>query len=127
MSAMRHGDWTSIYLVTTDPALSWSAFFSSALQWNILFTISFHMIVYTAFVNWISWVFRGHVLDSYKNLKLGTSLLVIMYLGYIGRLLHVKQIDRAFLRANPTMPLAKRQAVVRQFIDQHYNSWIFLA
>ena len=51
------------------------------------------------------------------NLRLVFILIIIMYLGYIGRFFHSKDIYST---------MNNDDKLTRDFINQHYNSWIFL-
>jgi hypothetical protein len=51
------------------------------------------------------------------NQRLVVSLLAIMFLGYIGRIWHIKQIYAAY---------NGDESKTRAFVDTHYNSWVFL-
>ena len=102
----------TVYAATTDPQLSWKQYFSCRIQCLILSSVLFHVMVYTAFVNLAWWVLTNHLF--YANDRLVVVLFWIMYLGYMGRVIHVREIYR------------HRRQGAQAFVDQHYNSWIFL-
>jgi len=45
------------------------------------------------------------------------SLIPIMFFGFIGRLLHVKEIYKSYGDMEKS----------REYIDKHYVSWVFLS
>jgi len=85
---------------------------------GIFDSVLFHTIVYLLFCNVVSWVFFGKVLTKEINVRLAFALTIIMVLGYIGRLLHTREIYRAY---NGNMEKT------RKYIDDHYISWVFLS
>lgn len=105
--------FAQLYRDTTDPDLSWYDYFMGGVQGRILASIVFHAILYTAACNLAWWLLKRKRFPA--NARLVAILLVVMYLGYMARLLHVQNIYQAFPRAE-----------ARAFTDQHYNAWIFL-
>ena len=110
--------FTKLFLITTDPSLTWNTFFSFNVFSMIILSIIFHTIFYTSFCNIVSYIFYGKVLSNTVNTRLISSLLIIMLFGYIGRLTHVKEVYRDFDR---------NYEKTKEFVQQHYNSWIFIA
>jgi hypothetical protein len=51
------------------------------------------------------------------NLRWFSVLTIIMILGYIGRVLHVKDIYTAY---------GTHREKAAKHVNQHYNSWIFI-
>ena len=109
--------FTKLYLETTDPKLSWSKFFSAKLVSLMIISIIFHTILYTIGCNLVSFIFLGKLLSKKINVRLIVSLIVIMVCGYIGRLIHVKQVYKDY---NYNYEKA------REYLNVHYNLWIFI-
>lgn len=106
-----------LYLQTTNPHLTVSQLFSAKVLLAILISDIFHTVLYVLFFNLVSYVFLGRILESDVNMRLIVALFVIMFLGYVGRVWHVKQVYAAY---------GGDDAKTRAFVDVHYNSWVFL-
>ena len=109
--------FTKLFLQTTDPILSWNSFFSKTIMFAIILSVIFHIILYTLFCNIFSYVFFNKVLTNAVNIRLSLSLFFIMFFGYIGRLWHSKQVYK---------DLNFNYEKTRNYLQQHYNSWIFI-
>ena len=109
--------FTKLYLETTDPKLSWEKYFGINIFSMIIISIVFHTILYTIFFNIISYIFYEKMLSKNINIRLIIALLLIMFFGYIGRLLHVKEVYNGF-----NYDYDKTQ----KYIRAHYNSWVFI-
>ena len=57
------------------------------------------------------------MLSKNINIRLIITLLLIMFFGYIGRLLHVKEAHNDF-----NNDYDKTQ----KYVQTHYNSWVFI-
>ena len=88
--------FTELYLQTTDPKLPFSQFISPPILMNILISIVFHTIVYSSFVNLLSFIFTGKILSTTINYRLLLSITLIMIFGFIARFFHVKEIYKAY-------------------------------
>jgi hypothetical protein len=110
--------FTKLYLETTNPKLTLSGLLSPRIMIGIFDSVLFHTIVYVLFCNVGSWIFFGKVLSKEINARLAIALTIIMVLGYIGRLLHTREIYRAY-----DGDIEK----TRKYIDDHYISWVFLS
>ena len=108
---------TKLYLETTDPHLTWNNFFTKKIIFSIIISIIVHTIIYTLFCNMISFIFFGKILNKIINIRLVISLMVFMFFGYIGRFLHVKQVYKDF---------DYNYEKSKQYLNIHYNSWIFI-
>ena len=108
--------FTDVFLLTTNPLLPLSEIFRPISMVMIFLSILFHLVVYSGFINIINWIFYGNFLSIIINQRLVLSLCWIMVLGYIGRLIHCRDIYRAFHGKDDW----------KNFIHQHYNSWIFI-
>jgi len=106
--------FTDLYLKTTNPKLTLSEF----LRIHILFSVVFHTIIYTLFFNLFHYIFFGKALSKIINIRIVVSLLIIMYTGFWGRFLHVKEIYKAY-----NYDLEK----TRQHLDKLYVTWIFIS
>jgi uncharacterized membrane protein YqjE len=109
--------FTRLFLETTDPKLSWKKFFGLNIFFMIIISVIFHTILYTSFFNLVSYIFNGKILSKVINFRLIICLLLIMFFGYIGRLWHSKQTYNDF---NNDYEKTKK------YLEQHYNSWIFI-
>lgn len=110
--------FTETYLQTTDPKLPFSQLISAPILTNILVSVIFHTIVYSSFVNILSFIFTGKILSTSINYRLLLSLLVIMVFGFVARFLHVKEIYKAY-----NNDLDK----TRKHLDKLFISWIFIS
>jgi len=109
---------TDLYLKTTDPSTTVTEIFTSPKWFGLLiFSVIFHTLLYAFFANLASWVFLGRWLSSPINRRLMVSLLAVMTLGYIGRMMHVREMYRAFHGDH---------AAGRQHVDAFFTSFIFL-
>jgi len=106
-----------LFLETTNPNLSWNRFFSVDIFSMIIISILFHTILYTLFFNVVCYIFYGKLLSNLINIRLIIALLLIMFFGYIGRFAHVKEVYNDF-----NHNLEK----TNNYVQQHYNSWIFI-
>ena len=107
--------FTSLYLSTTNPDLSLPDFF--AYSGDIVLSAVFHTVVYTVFVNVVSFLFTGTILTDIINQRLLVFLMVVMVFGYLARFYHVKEIYQAY----------QDKARTRAHVDQLYIGWIFIA
>jgi len=108
--------FTSLYILTTNPNFKFENVMKPRFMSLLVFSIIFHTVVYTIFANSVSYIFYNRFLSRSINARLVTVLLFIMFFGYIGRILHVKEIYKSF-----NYDEEKTMA----YINQHYNSWIF--
>ena len=108
---------TKLFVNTTNPRLPWKQFFKLSMFFQITLSVLFHTLLYTLFCNIVTYVFYGKRLSNIINTRLVITLIVIMYLGYIGRFMHSKQVYKD-MNGN----VMKTQ----QYLNTHYNSWIFL-
>ena len=109
---------TNIYLQTTNPNLKIQELFTTKLFYDILFSIFLHILIYTFFCNIIYYIFYGYILNYIINFRLIISLFIIMFFGYIGRVLYVKDIYYTY---------NKNINKTREHIDKFFISWIFLS
>ena len=110
--------FTGLYLKTTNPNLTLSHFLNPKLQFRIVLSDIFHTTIYTLFCNLVSYIFFGKLLSKSINIRLVVSLLIIMFLGFFARFLHVKEIYKAY-----NYNLDK----TRTHLDKLYISWIFIS
>jgi len=110
--------FTETYLQTTDPKLPFSEFIKAPILTNILVSVVFHTIVYSSFVNLLSFIFTGKILSMAINYRLLLSLLFIMVFGFFARFLHVKEIYKAY-----NNDLDK----TRSHLDKLFIGWIFIS
>ena len=108
---------TKLFLETTNPKLTCNEVVSKNLIFSIFISIILNTTVYTIILNLASYVFLGRILSNIINIRLITVLIIIMIFGYIGRNMHSKEVYRAF---------HGDEKKTREFLNQHYNSWIFL-
>lgn len=110
--------FTKLYLETTDPKLSFSRMFEPRILMPMIFSVILHTIVYALFFNMISWIFFGKILSNNVNTRLLLSLVLIMFSGFLGRFLHVKEIYEDY---------GRDMKKTRKYIDKHYISWVFIS
>jgi hypothetical protein len=84
---------------------------------TIALSVIFHTLLYAVFLNLGSFIFQGKILSSVINIRLLGVLLLIMSLGYIGRMYHVREIYHAY---GENLEKAKKH------IDKFFISWVFL-
>jgi hypothetical protein len=109
--------FTKLFLETTDPNLTWKKLFGLNIFSMIIVSVVFHTILYTSFFNIVSYIFYEKMLSKNINIRLIITLLIIMFFGYIGRLLHVKEAYKDFNYDNHK---------TQTYVQAHYNSWIFI-
>ena len=109
--------FTYLFLTTTNPRLSWNKFFSINLIFLMILSIFFHTFIYTVFFNTANYIYFGRILNNNINTRLISCLLIIMTFGYIGRFLHSKQVYKDYkFNIDKT----------NNYLNTHYNSWIFI-
>ena len=109
--------FTDLFLVTTNPKLTFNEFISFRIVKRILISVIFHTTIYFLFFNLASYLFFGKALSNIVNQRLIWFLLTIMFFGYFGRFLHVKEIYKAY---NEDMEKT------RSHLDKLYITWIFV-
>ena len=112
---------TELYIVTTDPHTRLIDLFRPSVFGLMLCSILIHTVLYVAFFNLGSYVFYGKRLNNTINKRLIGSLVIIMFLGFFGRLMHVKEVYAGFRKKNKSAEEAK------EYVDKHYSSWIFMS
>ena len=110
--------FTTLYLQTTNPELAYVELISRPILSGIIVSIVFHTILYVGFANIASYIFFGRALSASINTRLVLALLLIMMAGFIGRLVHVKEMFGAY---------GNDMKKTREHIDKHYISWVFLS
>ena len=109
---------TKLYLDTTNPKLRFIDMFSMSIFVPLVVSVLFHTVIYTAFANIISYIFYNKILDYDANIRLIVFLLIIMFLGFFARFLHVKEIYNTY---NGNMEKT------REHLDKLYIGWIFIS
>jgi hypothetical protein len=109
--------FTELYLKTTDPTTQWIELFQPYWFSLFLFSVIYHIFLYTGFANLVSFVFLGHLLSLAINIRLVLCLLVIMIVGYFGRIQYVKDIYKGY---------KYNREKTRKHTDQFFISWVFL-
>jgi hypothetical protein len=110
--------FTDLFLKTTDPTLELNQLLTIKIIKKIILSVIFHTFLYTLFCNLVSYIFFGKVLSKIINKRLIITLLIIMFTGFFGRFLHVKEIYKAY-----NYNLEK----TRKHLDKLYISWIFIS
>uniref|UniRef100_A0A6C0JKA3 Uncharacterized protein n=1 Tax=viral metagenome TaxID=1070528 RepID=A0A6C0JKA3_9ZZZZ len=110
--------FTKLYLDTTNPKLQFSQLFHSPIFIPMMISLVVHTILYTLFCNMVSYIFFGKILSNVVNKRLIMFLIPIMFFGFIGRFIHVKDIYNAY---NGDMNKT------RNHLDKLYISWIFIS
>jgi len=109
---------TQLYLRTTDPHLQFHELFYPQILFPLIASVVIHTIIYTSFVNMVSYIFTGRVLPSKSNQRLLTFLVPFMLVGFIGRFIYVKDIYRGY---------NGDEANTRAHIDKYFIQWVFLS
>ena len=112
---------TELYLVTTHPETNIADLFRPRIFGLILFSILLHLVIYAAAFNAASYIVTGKMLGRAANLRLVAILAGIMFVGFFGRLAHVKEI----YASHPVTSTGRAEA--KEYVDKHYISWIFLS
>lgn len=110
--------FTDLYLDTTNPHLSLSQFGHPNMLIRILFSAVFHTLVYAFFVNLVSYIFFGKALASVMQVRLVSSLVVVMLVGFVARFYHVQDVYNAY---------DKDDKKTREHLDKLYVGWIFIS
>jgi hypothetical protein len=110
--------FTKLYLDTTNPKLRFYQLYQQPILIPMILSIVFHTIIYTLFVNLVSYIFLGKILSNTVNTRLVISLLFIMVFGFIGRFYHVKDVYQAY---------NENTEKTRDYLDKLYVTWIFIS
>jgi len=108
---------TKLFLETTNPKLTWKEVVKKNIIFSIFLSIILNTTIYTIILNLTSYIFLGRILNNKINIRLIMVLIIIMIFGYIGRIMHSKEVYKAF---------HGDEKKTREFLNQHYNSWIFM-
>jgi uncharacterized protein YqhQ len=108
---------TKLFLETTNPKLTWKDVVKKNIIFYIFLSIILNTTIYTIILNLTSYIFLGKILSNKINIRLIIVLIIIMIFGYIGRIMHSKEVYKAF---------HGDEKKTREFLNQHYNFWIFL-
>ena len=100
-------------LQTTNPKLSWEEFFSIKIMSFIIISILLDTIIYILFFNMINFIFFEKILHITINVRLIIFLIILMFIRYIGRLIHNKKVHQDF-NFNDIKSY--------EYINQYYNS-----
>lgn len=104
------------YLKSVDPTQS----YKSLINRDIIFVIVFHVILYFIFYKFIIEFFE---IKDKSNILIPT-LIMIMVLGYIGRLMRSKSIFNYYIKNGNSTEKSKTMAMHQ--INNAYFSWYFL-
>ena len=108
---------TELYLKTTDPSSTFEqVFLSPKYFFLIIVSVLLHTFLYAGFFNLASWIFAGKLLSNPINFRLVSSLMIIMFCGYIARMVHVKDIYRAYINEKDA----------RKHVDAFFTTFVFL-
>ena len=108
--------FTKLYLKTTDPRICMYKTLRENIS-MILISVIFHTLVYSSILNLASFIFLGKLLSTEINFRLITILFMIMLIGYIARIRHVKDIYHAY---------GENIDKARNHIDRFFISWVFI-
>jgi hypothetical protein len=107
--------FTDLYLKTINPSLTYTELFK--LFPDILLTVLFHTVLYTASFNAVHYIFLGNFINSIINTKIIIALIIIMITGFVARLWHAKEIYNAYKDLEKT----------KKHLDKTYLTWYFLS
>jgi len=105
---------TKLYLETTDPTVS---LLQPRIMLGISISIIVHTIIYTIFLNAISYIVRGRFLSKTINKRIMIALAILMLLGFIARHYRAKDAYNTF----------QDKAKTREFMNHGYVCWVFLS
>jgi len=109
--------FTELYLRTTNPNFQLADFTRPDIVFPMSVSVVVHAVIYLIFINLGYYCFMNRFLSNRMNLRWFSVLTIIMILGYIGRVLHVKDIYTAY---------GTHREKAAKHVNQHYNSWIFI-
>ena len=110
--------FTKLYLDTTNPKLRFAELFQPTIFFPMISSVVFHTIIYSLFLNMVSYIFFGKVLSTEINKRILLFLFPIMFFGFLGRFFHVKEVHRAY---------DGDMIKTRNHLDKLYISWIFIS
>lgn len=110
--------FTQLYLETTNPKLKFQEMLKPSILFPMIFSSILHTIMYCVFVNTINFIFTGKMISSLVNKRLFIALLIIMTLGFFGRLYRAKDIYKGY-----HYDLKK----TRKHMDKAYITWCFIS
>lgn len=109
---------TNLYFKTTNPETK----FKELLSVDVLLSILFHTISYLILVKMFSFIFKLKISNN-AYLRLSIFLILIMILGYIGRLYRSKKIYKYYLNYYDK---DNANLFTKQLINQGYFKFYFL-
>jgi hypothetical protein len=109
--------FTELYLKTTNPNFQLGDFTKPDIVFPITLSVVVHAVIYLIFINLGYFIFTTRFLSNSMNVRAFIIFIIIMISGYIGRVLHVKDIYKAY---------GHKHEKAFKHVNQHYNSWIFL-
>jgi hypothetical protein len=109
--------FTELYLRTTSPNFQLVDFMRPDIVFPLTLSVLVHALIYLIFINLGYYCFTNRFLSNRMNFRWFSVLAMIMILGYIGRVFHVKDIYEAY---------GHNREKALKHVNQHYNSWIFL-
>ena len=109
---------TNLYFKTTNPETQ----YKELLSRDVFVSIIFHTISYLILVKIFSFIFSIKISNN-SYFKLFLFLIIIMSLGYIGRLYRSKNIYNYYLKYNNK---SNANLLTRQLINQDYFKFYFL-
>lgn len=108
-----------IYLETINPTAKYSVLFS----YEVLFSIIFHAVAYLLIIYILSYLFKFSITNK-QFIKISIVLIIVMVLGYIGRLWRSKNLYKSLLKKNMNSQLAKQKTI--DIIHHGYFKFYFL-
>ena len=107
--------FTDVYKKTTDPDTTPTDILRCPGVWM---SVVFHTLMYFMFVYAANWSFTGRGLSLETTQRLLFVLTSIMTLGYIARIMFVKQVYKSY---------GYDTVGAKEHIDKHFIHWIFIA
>ena len=110
---------SATYLKTTNPETN----YRDLLSWEVLFSVLLHLALYMFGVYIFCKIFQLKLKSEiYANIFV--FLVIVMVLGYFGRLMRVKSLYKAMLKNKDTKETAKKKT--EETINAGYFRFYFL-
>jgi len=109
--------FTEVFIQTTNPNFKITDFLQPNIAFKTFISIITHAIIYTFTFNLGYYCIKNKFFNYDVNKRFLFVLILFMIFGYIGRVLHIKDVYKGF-----NYNLDKTSS----YVNQHYNSWIFI-
>lgn len=112
--------FTETYYQTTNPKTD----YKELISMNVGKSIFFHTVMYIGFLYLLQFVSNLKIIESKHLFSLTLFLIMIMILGYLGRLMRAKAVYEKELTLSNEEDALKN---TKRIMDNAYFTWFFLS